>query len=207
MQISQTDWPETDFTKAVESLAQRHYAVIPHFLSPEMLEMLRRECLDMHQAGHFHAASVGRAAGQQLNQRIRGDSIRWLEADFPAGGRYLARMAELQALLNRDLFLGLRQFETHYAHYEPGSFYQRHVDRHRDNDARVISAVCYLNPDWPQEAGGEIRVWNEQDEEVARLSPQGGTLLLFTSHNMPHEVLPANRVRLSLAGWFRRDVA
>lgn len=170
-----------------------------------MLEMLRSECLHMHDEGHFHAASVGRAAGQQLNQRIRGDSIRWLEPEFPAGGRYLARMAELQAQLNRELFLGLRQFETHYAHYEPGSFYKRHVDRHRDNDARVVSAVCYLNPDWPQEAGGEIRVWNDADEEVLCLSPQGGALLLFTSHNMPHEVLPANRVRLSLAGWFRRD--
>ena len=189
----------------MESLAQRHYAVIPDFLSPAMLKLLHDECLQRHEDGHFHAAAIGRAAGQQHHTGIRGDSIGWLEPDFPAGGRYLQRMAELQAILNRELYLGLRQFETHYAHYLPGSFYKRHVDRHRDNDARVITAVCYLNPAWPAGAGGEIRVWNARDEEVMTLAPQGGALLLFTSHDMPHEVLPASRLRLSLAGWFRRD--
>jgi SM-20-related protein len=205
MQISQADWPETDFTEAVTSLAQRHYAVIPHFLSPAVLLALRDECLNLHGDGRFHAAGIGRADGQQRNSAIRGDSICWLEPEFPAGSLYLRRMEQLREQLNRELFLGLRHFETHYAHYLPGSFYKRHVDRHRDNDARVITAVCYLNPAWPEDAGGEIRVWNARNEELMTLAPQGGTLLLFTSHDMPHEVLPATRTRLSLAGWFRRD--
>jgi SM-20-related protein len=34
--------------------------------------------------------------------------------------------------------------------------------------------------------------------------PQAGSLLLFLSADMPHEVLPASRDRLSLTGWFRR---
>lgn len=34
--------------------------------------------------------------------------------------------------------------------------------------------------------------------------PQAGTLALFLSSEMPHEVLPATRERLSLTGWFRR---
>ena len=34
--------------------------------------------------------------------------------------------------------------------------------------------------------------------------PQAGTLALFLSADMPHEVLPATRERLSLTGWFRR---
>ena len=34
--------------------------------------------------------------------------------------------------------------------------------------------------------------------------PQAGTLALFLSGEMPHEVLPATRERLSLTGWFRR---
>lgn len=34
--------------------------------------------------------------------------------------------------------------------------------------------------------------------------PQAGTLALFLSGDMPHEVLPATRERRSLTGWFRR---
>jgi hypothetical protein len=33
---------------------------------------------------------------------------------------------------------------------------------------------------------------------------RGGTLVVFLSDRFPHEVLPARRERLSLAGWFRR---
>lgn len=170
-----------------------------------MQEKLRAECLALHRDGLFHPAGIGRAGGQQRNDTIRGDSICWLEPEFPVGGLYLQRMAQLQEQLNRELFLGLRHFETHYAHYLPGGFYKRHVDRHRDHDARVISAVCYLNADWPEDAGGELVMWNAQEEEVLRLRPRGGALVLFTSHDMPHEVLPARQTRLSLAGWFRRD--
>jgi SM-20-related protein len=33
--------------------------------------------------------------------------------------------------------------------------------------------------------------------------PVGGTLVLFLSQRIAHEVLPGNRVRLSIAGWFK----
>jgi SM-20-related protein len=36
------------------------------------------------------------------------------------------------------------------------------------------------------------------------ISPLGSRLVLFLSATMLHEVLPATRDRLSLAGWFRR---
>ena len=36
------------------------------------------------------------------------------------------------------------------------------------------------------------------------LSDEPGSLLVFLSADMPHEVLPATRDRLSLTGWFRR---
>ncbi|MCO6705038.1 2OG-Fe(II) oxygenase, partial [Streptomyces sp. CHB9.2] len=34
--------------------------------------------------------------------------------------------------------------------------------------------------------------------------PLGGSLVCFLSGQLPHEVLPATRERLSLTGWFRR---
>jgi len=123
---------------------------------------------------------------------------------MPAGAAYLRWMDSLREALNRELFLGLCEFEAHYAHYPAGAFYRRHVDRHRDSNARVVSAVFYLNPDWPAEAGGEFVMYARDGvQERYRQRPEGGTLVLFMSDDMPHEVLPATQPRWSIAGWFR----
>jgi SM-20-related protein len=43
------------------------------------------------------------------------------------------------------------------------------------------------------------------DESVEHdVVPAGGCLVVFLSGEVPHEVLPATRERLSLTGWFRR---
>ncbi|WP_255856521.1 2OG-Fe(II) oxygenase [Marinobacterium rhizophilum] len=38
---------------------------------------------------------------------------------------------------------------------------------------------------------------------MERVEPCYGTLVVFLSDRFPHEVLPARRQRLSLAGWYR----
>jgi SM-20-related protein len=208
MQTSQSkiEWPVRNMDAAIDALASAHYAVIPNFLSANMQQALHNELLQRQEDGFFHGAGIGRGTQQARNVDIRGDSICWLETDFDAGGQYLQRMDELRQQLNQAFFLGLQSFEGHYAHYQAGSYYQRHVDRHRDNDARVVSAVCYLNQDWPDDAGGELKLWNADNELLVSMPPQGGTLVLFMSADMPHEVLAASRSRYSIAGWFRRDV-
>jgi SM-20-related protein len=101
------------------------------------------------------------------------------------------------------LYLGLEDFESHFALYPPGAFYLKHLDRFRDNDRRTVSAVLYLNQDWQAEQGGALRLYLA-DGETRDVLPQAGSLLVFLSADMPHEVLPATRDRLSLTGWFRR---
>ncbi|MEF1189887.1 2OG-Fe(II) oxygenase, partial [Vibrio parahaemolyticus] len=41
------------------------------------------------------------------------------------------------------------------------------------------------------------------DKEIATIPPRGGRLLVFLSEQFPHEVLPTNAQRFSIAGWFR----
>ncbi len=170
-----------------------------------MQKALLRELKDYQEKGFFHQAGIGRGSKHGRNAQIRGDSMCWLEEGFAIGQQYLQRMSDIRQQLNQALFLGLQSFEGHYAHYQVGSCYQRHVDRHQDNDARVVSSVCYLNDDWPQDAGGELHLFNANNELLLALPPTGGTLVLFMSADMPHEVLVANRARYSIAGWFRRD--
>lgn len=197
------DFPATDWRAAIDALATQGYALLPAALPATLWRPLRDEAGELLQAQAFSPARIGRGAQSLRTEAIRGDGLCWLEADMPAGGAYLRWMAGLQDALNRELFLGLYEFEAHYAHYPQGAFYQKHVDRHRDSNARVVSAVFYLNQDWQPEQGGELLM---HDDETVLFSvlPQGGSLALFMSAGMPHEVLPAGRERWSIAGWFRQ---
>lgn len=40
-----------------------------------------------------------------------------------------------------------------------GAFYRRHLDRFRDDDRRMVSAVLYLNEDWQPQDGGQLRMF------------------------------------------------
>lgn len=147
---------------------------------------------------------MGRGGAQQVQEGIRGDRIQWLEpGQSEACDRYLGLMDELRQALNQAFYLGLEDFECHFACYAPGAFYQRHLDRFRDDDRRTVSAVFYLNDDWRPEQGGALRL-HLADGRAHDVLPQAGTLALFMSAEMPHEVLAATRERLSLTGWFRR---
>jgi len=197
------EFPATDWRDAIDSLAARRYAVLPAILPAAASLALQTEAMTLLRAEAFSPARVGRGESSLRAASIRGDDLCWLDAGMGAGAAYLRWMEGLQAELNRELFLGLTEFEAHYAHYPQGAFYQRHVDRHRDSNARVVSSVFYLNPDWPAAAGGELLMHGEEAVLFSVL-PQGGTLVLFMSEDMPHEVLPARQERWSIAGWFRQ---
>ena len=162
------------------------------------------ECRRRAGQGALAPAGVGRGEAQQISEGIRGDRIQWLEPGQAACcDQYLALFDELRLAINRSLYLGLEDYESHFALYPPGAFYQKHLDRFRDDDRRAVSAVFYLNPDWQAEQGGALRLYLA-DGSTHDVLPQAGTLVVFLSADLPHEVLPATRERLSLTGWFRR---
>ncbi|MFZ6045875.1 2OG-Fe(II) oxygenase [Pseudomonas sp. CR3202] len=187
----------------VDDLANRGWSHQRLALPVELSCALAGECRSRAAAGNLAPASVGRGDGQQILEGVRGDRIHWLErGQSAASDAYLDLMDELRQRLNRELFLGLEDFECHFALYPPGAFYQKHLDRFRDDDRRAVSVVAYLNTDWQPEQGGALRLHLERGEHD--VLPEGGSLVVFLSANLPHEVLPANRERLSLTGWFRR---
>ena len=114
----------------------------------------------------------------------------------------LAALEALRIAVNRELTLGLWRYEGHYALYPPGARYARHVDRFRDDDARVLSVVLYLNRDWHADEGGALRI-GRRAGPARDVLPAGGTLVAFLAAEFEHEVLPATRSRLAVSGWFR----
>jgi SM-20-related protein len=111
-------------------------------------------------------------------------------------------LEHLRLELNRTLFLGLLDIEVHYASYPPGARYVRHVDQPQGRNQRQLSLVLYLNPDWNELDGGELKLY-ESDGRCHEVVPKGGRLVLFRTEGREHEVLAARRERLSLSGWFR----
>ena len=192
------------FSTIIDDLAERGWSLQSAFLAHDVTQKLADECRRRYAEGTLAPAGVGRGEDQAVSECIRGDHIHWLEeGQAEVCDAYLALMDELRQTLNRELFLGLEEFECHFALYPPGAFYQTHLDRFRDDDSRCVTAVIYLNPDWQPADGGELRM-HFADGSSLDIPPLAGDLLMFLSGDFPHEVLVTQADRLSLTGWFRR---
>jgi SM-20-related protein len=196
-------------------LTSNGYVVVDAFLDAATVRTLAAECLDLHAQGNLRPAAIGRAEGRHTDVAVRSDCTHWFDPAMlsPAQARYWSRMDVLRRALNRTLLLGLEELEAHFALFPPGAGYARHRDRFRDDDARVLSTVLYLNPDWLEHDGGALRLYLDGGG-LSRLSmasgayrdvyPAASRLVVFLSADFEHEVLPATRDRLSIAGWQRR---
>ncbi|TBU96589.1 2OG-Fe(II) oxygenase [Stutzerimonas kirkiae] len=191
------------FTPIIDELANRGFALHKDFLSEDMTHDLVLECRRREREGSLTPAGIGRGGAVAVKEGIRGDRIDWLEpGQSAASDRYLAIMDELRLALNQVFFLGLEEFECHFALYPPGAFYKTHLDRFRDDDSRTVTALLYLNHDWQPGHGGEMRMYLAQG--ALDVAPVAGSLVVFMSADIPHEVLPTATERLALTGWFRR---
>jgi SM-20-related protein len=174
------------------------------YLPEDLTLELAAECRVLRGTGALSFGGVGRGAKRSVRPVIRGDRILWLNAGQSAAcDRYLQIMETLRMALNSSLYLGLEEYESHFAFYSTGASYLKHLDRFRDDDSRTVSVIIYLNQNWLPEQGGALRL-HPHGASAEDIAPLGRRLVLFLSAEMPHEVLPATRDRLSIAGWFRR---
>ena len=204
LRISDVDGTdETLFAGIASDLREQGYSIRPAALPADLAEALYAHQLGLS-GDDFTAAGIGRGNDLMQNNFVRTDEICWINGESDAGRQWLGWSGALQQFLNRRLFLGLFSFESHFAHYAPGQFYRRHLDAFEGQQNRVLSLVVYLNPGWQHDDGGELVLYrDESDAEGIRVTPLMGTVVVFLSEEFPHEVLPAQRDRYSIAGWFR----
>ena len=193
---------ERIFDSIADALTETGYIVLPAALPLGISDALFTRIASFED-DVFRPAGVGRAAEFQLNPFVRNDEIRWLSSGDEVEAQYLAWMEKLRGGLNRRLFMGLFDYECHFARYMPGAFYKKHVDAFKGRTNRVLSTVFYLNPNWAVDDGGHLVMYEGSVEPIAKISPLMGTLVVFLSDRFPHEVTTASRLRYSIAGWFR----
>lgn len=211
--------PEHRLSELVDALVDQGWYVGRDFIPPALHAPLFDEVIRKADHDALITAGIGRGRDHHRRVDIRGDAIQWLDRESLAQRRYLDAMGELQLALNQALFLGLFEYEAHFAYYPSGAFYKRHLDSFRGRANRVISTVSYLNPDWPSDGGGEMVIFAEDTakhatgrserkyRELARVRPEAGTFACFLSEQVPHEVLPTHQPRASIAGWFRLNTS
>ncbi len=191
--------------KSIRQLEKKGYAILQGILPENLLNDLLQHLKSLDD-DKFNRAGVGRETDYHLNDFIRRDEIHWLDGTHPVTRDFFLWMDELRNVFNRHLFLGLFEYECHYAFYPVGAFYKKHLDAFKGSNTRILSTVLYLNPGWLAGDGGELVIYHPVSGEVLEvIEPDFGKMVIFLSEEFPHEVLPAKNNRYSLTGWFRKN--
>ena len=186
------------------NLCTEGYHVIDNFLELEQCDALREEAKAIHAQGLFRSAKIGVNVTSQYNNTIRTDQIAWLDEQesSPAIHAFLSKIHTMTQVLNQSLFLSLSEFETHFAIYQPGTYYKKHVDQFASQKTRKISCVYYLNKDWLATHGGALNLYNQNEKLIQQIVPQENRFICFNSE-LPHEVCMTYQPRYSIAGWLK----
>ena len=193
---------ETLYSNITDALVENGYIIIENALDSKLPQQLQHVARTQTS---FKKAGISGAGDLHLDTNRRRDTIQWLDEDSSVQSDFLGFANGLKEYLNRELYLGLSYYESHFAIYDEGDFYEKHVDAFKNSKNRVVTTVYYLNDDWHESNGGELLVYDNDDKFLAKVIPTSNTLVVFLSDKFPHEVLPATKKRYSIAGWFRVD--
>ncbi|MEQ9298233.1 MAG: 2OG-Fe(II) oxygenase [Cyclobacteriaceae bacterium] len=190
-------------------LRQHGFAIIDNFLLLDEVAEIVNQIEEKLDNGEFKKAGIGKAEDYQIQHGVRGDLIRWIDQNeaIPTNLIFLPRIKVVTQDLNKYCFLGLVDFEYHHTHYPVGSKYAKHTDTFKNDNSRVISAVCYLNVNWIKADGGELLIYDEGADGTTiehEIEPRCGRLVIFESR-LWHEVLECREERRSITGWFHNQ--
>lgn len=192
----------------VEDLYDKGWCVLDNYIPEEFRKELLKEQRELLMHGQFRLAGIGKGETFAIKPEIRSDKVLWMDENLltPLQEVYWDKMERLRSAINQRCFLGLKSFEAHFAMYPQGSFYLRHLDQFQSVSYRVVSVVLYLNDTWEESDGGELRMFYTRPdgiEDYKDFLPLGGRIVVFLSGEVPHEVLPTNKERISITGWMK----
>ena len=192
-------------SRLVDGLLARGYVVVEDVLDADTARAARQEA---------ESCDERLKPTLQALTGTRSDRVGWFGADELAanGCPTLARLARLQRGVAAAINADGRWRETltvpvssMLSCYGVGGRYRRHTDNSRNADgvcgnARALTCICYLNPDWAAEDGGALRIYDESGDSVEMITPAAGRVVVFDSF-LEHEVLEARRDRYALTFW------
>ncbi|WP_442591332.1 2OG-Fe(II) oxygenase [Pedobacter sp. AW31-3R] len=191
------------FNTLIDSFIDNNVGIAENFLSASLSSHLKDNMDNLFKNDLFLSAGTGNDTTVAHNKSVRSDRIYWLDRKHndPWENDFFDLMDKFVSHLNSTCYTGITGYEFHYALYEKGSFYKKHLDQFRNNESRKYSMITYLNTDWQQEDGGELCVYHKDSSQ--HISPLNGKSVFFKSSELEHEVLVANKPRRSITGWLK----
>lgn len=188
----------------IDDIYEHGFHVCDDALDHDIFLQLQKSIQTLEQEAALQPAKIGHQHTLAQNLTIRRDTIHWLDKYNAnvAIQSYFNKLNELSSQLNEAFFLGLSDEEAHFAIYQPGDFYKKHVDQFKQSSERRISCVYYLNNLWTDKDGGELKLYDTQDQPLATILPAPNRLIVFKS-DLPHEVCVTTKKRYSITAWLK----
>jgi SM-20-related protein len=203
-------------------LESKGFVVIPDFLPADLQAALRQDVVNLRSDQKFNIAKIGQDSTNALNEDIRVAETCFIGPtklkDVPSDAR--KQLYQVLDQVRSDLPgpLDPNLTELLYAYYPKGGFYRRHRDAIPGSASvlRSYSLLLYLNENWTPKDGGQLLLHRDsgadflpegEKSNFVQVAPKGGTLVLFQSDAVPHEVLDTNAERLAVVGWYNRPLS
>ena len=193
-----------NFDQLIDSYLDNNIGIDTAFLNQPLCAGLHQNILQLQKDELMVAAGIGNNEVKDPTQKMRSDKIYWMDKSHTNifEQEFLQRVEDFVGYLNRTCYTGINGYEFHYAVYEAGSFYKRHKDQFKNDSNRKFSLISYLNNNWTDDDGGQLVVY--QNDTIQKIQPQSQTTVFFKSDAMEHEVIRANRSRMSITGWLKQ---
>jgi SM-20-related protein len=194
-----------DFDELIDSFIENKIGISSKLFSNVLLANLKENLLALYATNAFKTAGTGDNNLVNYDAKFRGDEIYWLDRKHEDAheNSFFDVMDLFVQYLNETCYTGITEYEFHYAYYDTGTFYKKHLDQFAQKDTRKFSMILYLNTDWVLADGGELCVY--QNDEAQNISPMNGKSVFFKSNELAHEVLVTNKPRLSITGWLKSN--
>lgn len=194
---------EKIFNTLIDSFIADKVGIADGFLSTSLAQHLKENLAKLYANQLMLSAGTGNEKIINHDKLVRSDVIYWLDRSHnnQYENDFFDLMDSFVLHLNSTCYTGITGYEFHYTLYEKGSFYKKHIDQFQQNGSRAYSMVMYLNADWKQNDGGELRIHHEDNEQ--NISPLNGKSVFFKSSELAHEVLLTNEPRMSITGWLK----
>ncbi|MEO5948464.1 MAG: 2OG-Fe(II) oxygenase [Chitinophagaceae bacterium] len=193
----------TQFDTLIDTYLSNKAGIDKNFLSDKLVKGLQQNISQLYSTNKMTQAGIGNATIKDSNQKMRGDKIYWLDKtnNNVFEQEFLELAESFIAHLNSSCYTGIHNYEFHYAIYEAGSYYKKHIDQFQSDNKRKFSFINYLNDDWQEADGGQLHLY--YDGGVQKIQPESKTAVFFKSNEMEHEVVLCNRSRMSISGWLK----
>jgi SM-20-related protein len=194
-----------NFDCLIDSFIENKVGLSDNFLSPALAAGMKENLIALYAEQKLQSAGIGNNNLLMHDKLIRSDKIYWLDRahNNPFELQFFDLMDAFVSHLNRTCYTGITGYEFHYALYEKGSFYKKHLDQFQSNKSRAFSMIMYLNAEWEAADGGELCIHHTDYQQI--IAPQNGKCVFFKSSELVHEVLLTQKPRLSITGWLKTN--